>query len=111
MLEEGIEWSMQTKDSTNLVYFLETLAAVKAFGEGAARAAVLFGAAETLLETVGERAHRQYVSDPALRERAVAEVRAALGEAAFEEARTEGRAMTLEQAVEYALQDDKLSPT
>jgi non-specific serine/threonine protein kinase len=111
MLEEGIEWSMQTKDRTNLVYFLEALAAVNAFGGGTARAAVLIGAAEALLETGGKRVHRQYVSDPSPRGRAVAEVRSALGEAAFENARTEGRAMTLDQAVGYALQDDKLAPT
>jgi hypothetical protein len=38
-----------------------------------------------------------------LHEHAVAEARARLGEHAFDAARDEGRAMTDEQAVEYAL--------
>jgi tetratricopeptide (TPR) repeat protein len=110
MLEEGIEWSMQTKDKANLVYFLEALAAVKAFGGGVDRSAVLIGAAEALLEEVGERVHRYYVSDPSLQERAVAEARAVLGDATFEEARERGWEMTFEQAVEYALEDNEASP-
>lgn len=84
MLEEGIEWSMQTKDRANLVYSLEALAAVKAFGGEADRSAVFIGTAEALLEEVGEHVHRPYVSDPSLRGRAVAEARAGLGEAALE---------------------------
>jgi hypothetical protein len=40
----------------------------------------------------------------------VAAVRAQLGESAFEEARAEGQAMTFEQAVAYALEDDEASP-
>jgi PP-loop superfamily ATP-utilizing enzyme len=89
---------------------LEALAAVKAFGGGVDRSAVLIGAAEALLEEVGERVHRYYVSDPSLQERAVAEARAVLGDATFEEARERGWEMTFEQAVEYALEDNEASP-
>jgi predicted ATPase len=111
MLEEGIEWSKQTRDRANLVYFLEAGAAVKAFGGEAERSAVLIGATEALLEEVGERVHKYYVPDPSLQERAVADAYAALGDAAFEEARERGRTMTLEQAVEYALERGEAPPT
>jgi hypothetical protein len=66
-------------------------------------AARLFGAAEALRAAIGspippiERA--EY-------ERAVAASRTALGEAAFAAAWAEGRAMTLERAVEFALAAD-----
>ncbi len=40
-------------------------------------------------------------------EHTVAAVRSWLGEEAFEEARGHGRAMTFEQAVEYALENDE----
>jgi tetratricopeptide (TPR) repeat protein len=109
MLKEGIEWSVQTKDRANLVYFLEALAAVKAFGGKAERCALLLGAAEALLEEVGARTYNYYAPDPSLQERAVAEARAVLGDAAFEEAQERGREMSFEQAVEYALKDDEAS--
>ncbi len=107
MLEEGIEWSEQTKDKANLAYFLEALAAVKTFGGEAERCALLLGAAEALLEEVGASMYNFYVPDRSLQELAVAEARAVLGDAVFEEARERGRAMTFEQAVAYALEEDE----
>jgi hypothetical protein len=65
---------------------------------------MLLGAAEALLEQVGARVYNYYVPDPSLQERAIAEARSALGDVAFEEAGAEGRAMTFEQAVAYALE-------
>ena len=64
------------------------------------QAARLLGAAETLREALGRQ--------PASFERAVydqrmASTRDALGDAVFAAACAEGRAMTLEQAIEYAL--------
>jgi non-specific serine/threonine protein kinase len=102
LLGEGIEWSEQTKDRASLAYFLETLAVVTTFGREAERSALLLGAAEALLEEVGARVHNYYVPDPSLRERAVAEARAGLGEATFEETWARGRGMSFEQAVGYA---------
>jgi tetratricopeptide (TPR) repeat protein len=111
LLGEGIEWSERTGDRANLAHFLEVLAAVTALeGEGE-RSAMLLGAAEALLEQIGARVYNYYVPDPSLQERAIAEARAALGDAAFEEARKRGREMTFEQAVEYALEDGDPSPT
>jgi tetratricopeptide (TPR) repeat protein len=101
-LKEGIGLSGQTKDRANLAHFLEVLAAVTSSRGEAERSAVLLGAAGGLLQQVGAPVYNFYVPDPSLRERAVAEARAALGGAAFEEARERGRAMGFEQAADYA---------
>ena len=67
------------------------------------RSAHLFGAAEGLHEAVGVPVYIYYEPHRSLYERTVTAVRSRLGEAAFEEARADGRAMTFEQAVAYAL--------
>ena len=64
------------------------------------RAARLLRAAEVLVETIGGRLPP---IDHGLYDRNVATARAALGEAAFAAALAEGRAMTLEAALAYAL--------
>ena len=106
LLKEGVVLSEQVGDRAQLAHFLEGLAAVGGMRGDAERSARLFGAAEVLLEEVGARVYNYYVPDHSLQERAEAEARAALGDAAFEEARERGRAMTFEQAVEYALEDN-----
>ncbi len=69
------------------------MAAAEAQSERAAR---LFGAAAPLTEMLNGRDRRPYLDEAsALREQ--------MGEAAFDKAHAEGRAMTVEQAVEYAL--------
>jgi hypothetical protein len=70
----------------------------------------LLGATEGLLWEVGAPGYNFYNPDPSLQERTVAEARAVLGDAAFEEAQERGREMTFEQAVAYALEDDEASP-
>ena len=62
------------------------------------------GAAEAEREATGRR-EVQVIR--AINERDTAETRAALGEAAFAAAWAEGRAMTLEQAVAYALDEPR----
>ncbi len=64
------------------------------------RAAQLFGAAEALRDTLGLR---RVAADERDREQRVSAARAALGNEAFSVAWAEGRAMTLEQAVEIAI--------
>ncbi|MFL5731663.1 MAG: ATP-binding protein [Chloroflexia bacterium] len=66
----------------------------------AARAARLFGAAEALLEAVGAQLQAADLDDY---ERNLANVRSHLDPIEFEMARQEGRAMTPEQAIAYAL--------
>ncbi len=66
------------------------------------RAATLFGAVEGILEAMSGVL---YSVDRHPYERNVAAVRSALGEEAFGKAWAEGRAMSMEQAIEYALEE------
>jgi non-specific serine/threonine protein kinase len=111
MLGEGIELNGQTKDRANLAHFMEALSAAEAFRGEAERSAVLIGAAESSLREVGAPVYNFYIPDPSLRERAVAEARASLGDTVFEQARERGRAMTFDQTIEYALGADETPAT
>jgi tetratricopeptide (TPR) repeat protein len=103
MLEEGVQWAARNKDRANLAYLLEALAAVMVLeGEGG-RSAVLLGAAEALLEEVGARVYNYYIPDRSLHERTAASVRSLLGQDGFQQTWSEGRAMSFDQAVAYAL--------
>ena len=110
LFEEGITLSDQTRDLANLAYFTEGLAVATGKRGKSRRSARLFGVAEGLLKEVGATVYNYYFPDPSLKESALAETRAALGDTAFEEARDKGRAMTFEQAVEYALEKGGASP-
>ncbi len=67
-----------------------------------------WGAAEVLRETFGLR---RPPADQVEHERRVASAKVALGETVFEATWAEGRAMTLEQAIEYALAARRNSST
>jgi tetratricopeptide (TPR) repeat protein len=103
MLEEAIGLSKQVGDRVMLAQFLEALAVVISSRGEAKRSALLLGAAEGLLQEVGAPGYNFHDLGSPLRERAIAEARAILGDAAFEEAWARGRGMGFEQAVEYAL--------
>jgi hypothetical protein len=60
------------------------------------------GAAEGLLDAIGASWPPNYVAG---RERAMAAIRTALGEEAFTVAWAAGRALSLEEAVSYALEE------
>jgi non-specific serine/threonine protein kinase len=81
---------------------LDGLAAVAGRRGAWARAARLAGAAQAIRDAIGYELER---TDREARERYLRDVRAALGDAAFDAAHTEGRAMTLEQAVSAALEE------
>jgi hypothetical protein len=66
------------------------------------RAVRLFGAAEALREAIGHLPNPQAQADY---DDCLDATRSRLGVIAFEAAWAEGRAMTLEQAIEYALAD------
>jgi non-specific serine/threonine protein kinase len=87
-------------DKLGLVQCLEGLAGVACAQGDYEKGVRLFGAAEGLRETLA--VHRA-PSDQADHDQRVASARAALGDAVFAAALAEGRAMTLEQAIEYAL--------
>jgi predicted ATPase/transcriptional regulator with XRE-family HTH domain len=110
MLKEGVVLSEQIGDQANLSYFLEGLAVVAGRRGDAERSARLLGAAERLLEEAGASVYNYYKPDRSLYERTTTNVRSRLGEEGFVEARDEGRTMTFEQAVQYALEDDEVAP-
>jgi hypothetical protein len=72
------------------------------------RAARLFAAAEVLRRTVSASLAPAERVDLA---ESVAAIRAALGEEAFSQAWSEGRAMSLEEAVAYALEEETGHPS
>jgi non-specific serine/threonine protein kinase len=78
---------------------LEVVAGVAIARGQAERAVVLFSAAEVLRESAGSLLPP---AERALHERDLAAARGALSDAAFAAARSQGRMMGLEQAVEYA---------
>jgi predicted ATPase/DNA-binding CsgD family transcriptional regulator len=100
---EGIAPSEELGDRGNIAYILEGLGVVAGARGEAERAARLLGASEALVESIGLRGRTYYRPDRPLYERIIAGVRTALGEAAFEVAMQEGRAMSQKQAVDYAL--------
>jgi predicted ATPase/DNA-binding CsgD family transcriptional regulator len=102
---EGIVPSQESGDRGNIAHILEALGMVAGARGEALRAARLLGASEALISAIGLRGHPYYRPDRALYERVEARVRSALGEAAFEAAKEEGRAMPFERAVEYALEE------
>src|SRR5258706_1845669 len=101
LLRESLATSMKLGDQSNACDALRGLGDALS-NRDAARAAVLWGAAEHMQEELGA------FSAPDMRwrnEAAVARARAALGDAAaFDLAWREGRAMSVDQAAQYALE-------
>jgi len=91
--ELGSQWGI-----ANALEELAKLAGVKGQRERAVR---LLGAAESLREAIGAP---MYLPERSDYEQIVTELRSALGDEAFAVAWEEGRTMTLEQAIAYALE-------
>jgi DNA-binding CsgD family transcriptional regulator len=106
-LTEGSTLSLQMGDLANLSYFLEGLAVVAASRGEAGRSARLFGAAEGSMEEAGGPVYNYYMPDRALYERTQAAARSRLDDAAWTAAWAEGRAMSPEEAVEHALEQEE----
>jgi non-specific serine/threonine protein kinase len=70
----------------------------------------LFGTSEELLEAIGAPLYA-HAPDRTLYEHAVDDLRSQLGEKACGALWAKGRAMTLEQAIKYALSEDEEPPT
>jgi tetratricopeptide (TPR) repeat protein len=109
-LKDGVKLSQEMRDQANLAYFLEGLAVIVAARGEAGRSARLFGASTGLLEEVGASVYNYYKPDRSLHEHTWERVHSLLGEAAFAEAWTEGRAMTFDRAVAYALEEEEAPP-
>ena len=100
LLTEAISQFLIVGDKWSSAYALESLAPL-ADGQGdSERAARLFGAAEALRDAIGMPLNP---SDRSGYERVVEAVRRRLDEEKFANAWMEGRAMAMEQAIEYAL--------
>jgi predicted ATPase/DNA-binding XRE family transcriptional regulator len=103
LCRESLVLSQKLGDKSYIAFCLTALAGVIQATGDARRAARLFGAAQGLLESLGAvldpSGSLEYSND-------LAAVRNQLGESAFEEARAAGGAMTVEQAVAYALKGE-----
>ncbi len=112
LFRESLVLFQEIGDKRGIALCFERLGSAACVQGRLEQAARLFGAADALRETIGvvqaapDRAVNELVAAYELLEagnRAV--LRAAMGGDAFEAAWAEGRAMTLEQAIEYALSD------
>jgi len=101
LLREAIALQRQTDGMGSLIKSFEWSACVSADSNQPQRAARLFGAAESARERIGAPLPP---GDKPLYERHLERARAELEKVAFDVAWAEGRALTLEQAIEYALE-------
>jgi len=101
LFEESLRLCWELGDRTIAAESLEGLACVAEAGGEAKRATRLFGAAEALRDAVG---YHQTPKERALREPFLDAARSRLGEARWEAIWAEGRVMTFEEAISYALE-------
>ena len=103
LLKESLSQLVLLRDKWSIAAALEDLATL-ASTQNAGRALRLYGAVEALREIIGmplAPSHYQRVKH----QQSIALVRTHLGEKKFAKAWAEGRAMTVEQAIAYALED------
>jgi predicted ATPase/transcriptional regulator with XRE-family HTH domain len=100
---EALETASEVGTTVDSAYCMQGLAAVAAAGGETRRAARLLGAAESLLEAAGLVLHAYARNE--LHEHAASSAREQLGDQAWTAAHVEGRAMSFEEAVAYALDD------
>ena len=107
LCKESLELSRQPGMMHVIAYSLHTSAAVAGSQGQPVRSAGLWGAAEALREAIGTA-----FSPLELRvyEPHIAAARAQIADAAWEEAWQKGRAMSMEEAIEYALSEEVLIP-
>ena len=107
LLRESLQQRVAQGNTLGVARCLEGLAGVALVSGQHERAARLFGAAEALRAVAGTP---QWPIDQPGHARDVAAVRAMLGEDAFAAAWAGGRAMTAEQAAEFALSASPIAP-
>ena len=103
LLNEALMLAARLKSKRTIAWCLAGLSGAASAEGQPERAARLSGAAESLLNTIG--VHE--IPDRAAYERHSAVAREALGAAGFASMQAEGQAMTLEQAIEYALAEKR----
>lgn len=104
LLAEGLHLAGEVRDQTNLAYYLEGWAVVLGARGEAERSARLMGASQKLREAAEVATYNYLTPSRPLYEQTAARVRARMGDEAFDRASAEGRAMTLSEAVAYALE-------
>ena len=102
MLEESFVLFQEIGSQWDIAYVLEGLAHIKTSGGNPRDAALLLGAADALRDTLGAPRPPNEVEPY---EKHVARARAAMDETAFKSAWDEGREMSIEAALEFALAD------
>jgi predicted ATPase/DNA-binding NarL/FixJ family response regulator len=109
LFKEGLkfmaELGAEAGDQANVAFCLGGLAAVAASAGRIVSAAHLWGAEEALLERFEVGVHT-YLPDRTLHENQIDAARARISEEAFAAAWAEGRTMSLEQVIEYALEQE-----
>jgi predicted ATPase/class 3 adenylate cyclase len=103
--QEILTQARLVRDRRRVASGLEGLAVLARAQEDPRRSAVLFGAAEAARAAIGASTRPVQVSLRQIYDQEVSTVRHMLGPEVFEAAWAEGRAMTLEQAVAYALDE------
>jgi DNA-binding CsgD family transcriptional regulator len=110
LFDEGLAWERRLKYKTLIFFHLMGLAAVATHRDHLRRAAQLYGASEALREATGlsPKPFGRIAYDY---EGYLAKVRAGLDEPDFDATWSEGRAMSLEQTIGYALSAEEPSAT
>ena len=99
LFEESLKLSIEDSNKAVITLCIAGFASILGMTSKPEQATWLFGAVEFLLKSIGRPADQKDF------DYYVAAVRAQLDETAFTEAWAEGQAMTLEQAVDYALRE------
>jgi predicted ATPase/DNA-binding CsgD family transcriptional regulator/Tfp pilus assembly protein PilF len=107
--EESLMVSNELGDRMVATGSLEGMACISAAQGGAPRAGRLFGAAEALYEAVGAVAYQLTPVEESWRQPYRATACSLLGEDSWEVALAQGRAMSMEEAIEYALSAEEHS--
>jgi hypothetical protein len=103
LYRESLSLSWDTGMNPLVQMALEGLACVAGAEGEAERAAQLWGAAQNLHEAKGIPRDTDFLAEADAR---ISAVRSGMGEEAWEEAWRNGRAMTLDEAVSYALEEE-----
>ncbi|MBI5302036.1 MAG: tetratricopeptide repeat protein [Chloroflexi bacterium] len=98
LYQQALALRREMGNTRGILECLRAFSRVAATEQRYEHAARLLGATAALREMLNDKDRRSFEED-------VSAVRAQLGEAAFETARAAGRAMSLEQAIEYALEN------
>ncbi len=99
----GVALSHQTGDQANLPYHLDAFAAVEGQRGQWQRSAVLLGRRRRPAGDSGCAVYHYYMPDKTIRDRAEADARAALGDAAFGDSFGQGRGLTYQEAVDCVM--------